>query len=150
MTFLSFSTRGKYVYEAAEERFTCITALVFFQCVVNYLYAFIMSFIFPTPEKDTTKSSYYAICSLTYLVAMVTSNKALAWVNYPTQVIGKSCKPIPVMVLGVLVGRKKYPLLKYLFILMIVAGVAMFMYKEGAHVLSFIEIKDIIITLLRH
>ena len=91
-----------------------------------------MSFIFPTTEKDTTKSSYYAICSLTYLAAMVTSNKALSWVNYPTQVIGKSCKPIPVMVLGVLVGRKRYPLLKYLFILMIVAGVAMFMYKDGS------------------
>ena len=91
-----------------------------------------MSFIFPTTEKDTTRSSYYAMCSLTYLAAMVTSNKALSWVNYPTQVIGKSCKPIPVMVLGVLVGRKRYPLLKYLFILMIVAGVAMFMYKDGS------------------
>lgn len=124
-------TRGKYVYEGKEERFTTITALVFFQCVVNYLYAFIMAKVFPTQEKDTTKSSYYAICSFTYLLAMVTSNKALAWVNYPTQVIGKSCKPIPVMVLGVLVGRKRYPLLKYLFILMIVAGVAMFMYKDN-------------------
>ena len=49
-----------------------------------------------------------------------------------TQVIGKSCKPIPVMVLGVLVGGKKYPTLKYLFILMIVAGVALFMYKDSA------------------
>ena len=37
---------------------------------------------------DTTKSSYYGVCSLTYLLAMVTSNKALSWVNYPTQVIG--------------------------------------------------------------
>ena len=35
------------------------------------------------------------------------------------------------MILGVLIGRKKYPLLKYLFILMIVAGVAMFMYKDS-------------------
>ena len=80
--------------------------------------------------EDTTKSSYYAICSFTYLLAMVSSNKALSWVNYPTQVVGKSCKPIPVMILGVLVGRKSYPLLKYLFILMIVVGVALFMYKD--------------------
>ena len=36
------------------------------------------------------------------------------------------------MVLGVLVGGKKYPTLKYLFILMIVAGVALFMYKDSA------------------
>ena len=45
--------------------------------------------------------------------------------------LGKSAKPIPVMILGVLVGRKKYPLLKYLFVSMIVVGVALFMYKDG-------------------
>ena len=45
--------------------------------------------------------------------------------------MGKSCKPIPVMILGVLLGRKSYPLRKYLFVLLIVAGVAMFMYKDG-------------------
>ena len=61
---------------------------------------------------------------------MVTSNKALMWVNYPTQVVGKSCKPIPVMILGVLIGRKKYPLLKYLFVVMIVIGVVLFMYNH--------------------
>ena len=35
---------------------------------------------------DTTKTSYYTMCSLSYLIAMVSSNKALMWVNYPTQV----------------------------------------------------------------
>merc|ERR1719370_1271540 len=104
-------------------------ALVAFQCAVNYLYALIMGHTVLKQGEDTTKSSFYACASLTYLLAMVTSNKALSWVNYPTQVTGKSCKPIPVMVLGVLVGGKKYPTLKYLFILMIVAGVALFMYK---------------------
>ena len=89
-----------------------------------------MSFV--DKKKDTTRSSYYAICSFTYLLVMVTSNKALSWVNYPTQVVGKSCKPIPVMILGVLVGKKRYPLLKYLFTLMIVMGVALFMYKDKA------------------
>ena len=106
-------------------------ALVFVQCVVNYLYAIVSTrYILRQTGEDTTKSSYYAICSFSYLTAMVTSNKALMWVNYPTQVVGKSCKPIPVMVLGVLIGRKRYPALKYLFVLLIVAGVAMFMYKD--------------------
>merc|ERR1719195_1440220 len=121
-----------FYYGILQERFTCIMALVAFQCAVNYLYALIMGHTVLKQGEDTTKSSFYACASLTYLLAMVTSNKALSWVNYPTQVIGKSCKPIPVMVLGVLVGRKRYPLLKYLFILMIVAGVAMFMYKDKA------------------
>merc|ERR1719228_2799459 len=107
-------------------------ALVAFQCAVNYLYALVMGRTVLKQGEDTTKSSFYGLCSFTYLLAMVTSNKALSWVNYPTQVIGKSCKPIPVMVLGVLVGRKSYPLLKYMFILMIVGGVALFMYKDKA------------------
>ncbi len=99
-------------------------------CVANYIYAWFMSKFVMDQGIDTTPSSYYAVCALTYLLAMVASNKALLWVNYPTQVIGKSCKPIPVMVLGVLLGRKRYPLLKYLFVFLIVAGVALFMYKD--------------------
>lgn len=125
-------TRGKYGEGEAEERFTCIMALVAFQCLVNYLYALLMGKTVMKQGEDTTKSLYYAAASLTYLLAMVSSNKALSWVNYPTQVVGKSCKPIPVMILGVLVGSKSYPARKYLFILMIVAGVAMFMYKDSA------------------
>ena len=50
----------------------------------------------------------------------------------PFQVVGKSCKPIPVMLLGVLIGRKRYPILKYFFVFLIVLGVAMFMYKDKA------------------
>ena len=45
--------------------------------------------------------------------------------------VGKSCKPIPVMVLGVLLGGKSYPMIKYLFILTIVLGVGLFMYKDN-------------------
>jgi UDP-galactose transporter B1 len=121
-------TRGNY----GDERFTYSMALVFSQCLVNYLYALIMSATVLNQGEDRTKTSYYTMCSLSYLVAMVSSNKALMWVNYPTQVIGKSCKPIPVMILGVILGRKSYPLLKYLFVLLIVAGVALFMYKDKA------------------
>ena len=47
------------------------------------------------------------------------------------QVVGKSIKPIPVMILGVLIGHKRYPMQKYLFVLMIVLGVALFIYKDG-------------------
>lgn len=47
------------------------------------------------------------------------------------QVVAKSAKPIPVMLLGVLLGRKSYPLRKYMFVLLIVIGVVLFMFKEG-------------------
>lgn len=84
------------------------------------------------PQKeDKTPKLYYVSSALTYLLAMVTSNMALQWVPYPTQVVGKSAKPIPVMILGVLIGNKRYDLKKYVCILMIVIGVALFMYKDG-------------------
>lgn len=84
------------------------------------------------PEKeDKTHYGYYACSAVTYLLAMVSSNMALRWVPYPTQVIGKSAKPIPVMILGVLIGHKRYTLQRYCFVLTIVIGVVLFMMKEG-------------------
>ena len=56
---------------------------------------------------------------------------ALRWIIYPTQVIAKSSKPIPVMLVGVLLANKRYRVQKYFFVLMIVIGVIMFIYKEG-------------------
>jgi len=92
----------------------------------------------------------YAAASFTYLFAMLASNYALEFVSYPMQVkrysvcffysfelilknfqvLGKSVKPVPVMLLGVLVARKRYPLIKYLYVLLIVLGVVLFMYKK--------------------
>lgn len=46
--------------------------------------------------------------------------------------MGKAAKPIPVMILGVIIGRKVYPLKKYLFVFLIVMGIVMFMFKNQA------------------
>ncbi|KAL9966240.1 hypothetical protein ACROYT_G024287 [Oculina patagonica] len=120
-------------YGEKKEKFVYALSLVFVQCIVNTLFAeAILKLTYKGNEaKDTTPFCWYGICAMTYLGAMLASNKALQWVNYPTQVLGKSCKPIPVMILGVLLARKRYPLLKYLCVLLIVCGVALFMYKEN-------------------
>jgi len=107
-------------------------SLVFIQCLVNALFAKIMLMTFMKQGVDSTTKWYYFFSSSSYLAAMVASNMALQHVNYPTQVVGKSCKPIPVMILGVLIGRKRYPLLKYLFVFLIVCGVGLFMFKDSA------------------
>lgn len=121
-------TRTKHVPDGAT--FTCTMTLVLLQCIVNSLFArFMLAYVYDQ-GVDRTKKNYYRICSLTYLIAMVSSNMALRHVNYPTQVVGKSCKPIPIMILGVLIGGKRYAIKKYLFILLIVLGVALFMYKR--------------------
>lgn len=130
-------TRTKH--EPGGEMFTCTLTLVLLQCIFNTIFAkFMLIFIFDQ-GKDRTKVSYYGVCSLTYLTAMVSSNMALRHVNYPTQVIGKSCKPIPIMILGVLIGGKRHAVKKYLFILLIVVGVALFMYKKDISVGDFLQ-----------
>lgn len=95
------------------------------------LYQFLAMLIGQPQPKDATHSGYYASSALTYLLAMVSSNMALQWVPYPTQVVAKAAKPIPVMILGVLIGRKSYTMQKYFYTLMIVLGVVLFMFKEG-------------------
>ncbi|KAK9704115.1 UAA transporter family [Popillia japonica] len=131
-------TRGKYLIETVDEngeakvineKFTYALSLVFIACFVNYLFA--KGILYAKPQgEDKTPKNYYISCSLTYLLAMVCSNMALQWVPYPTQVVGKSAKPIPVMLLGVLVGRKVYTVKKYIFVLLIVIGVVLFMFKD--------------------
>lgn len=126
--FSKHRTRSKYGLN--DEMFKCTMSLIFVMCVINMIFAKTI-LIFSNPKRDTTPLKMYWFNAISYLVAMVTSNMALQHVNYPTQVIGKSCKPIPVMILGVLYGKKKYPLQKYFFIMMIVAGVALFVWKDG-------------------
>uniref|UniRef100_A0A0N5C2B6 UAA transporter n=1 Tax=Strongyloides papillosus TaxID=174720 RepID=A0A0N5C2B6_STREA len=112
------------------EKFNYVLPLVFFQCSVNALTALFCSKVNGnTIKKDTVPRGSYAIISISYLVAMLTSNSALKHVPYPTQVLGKSCKPIPIMILGVLFASKNYKFKKYLYVLLIVIGVVIFSYK---------------------
>ncbi|KAJ8737492.1 hypothetical protein PYW08_000087 [Mythimna loreyi] len=120
-------TRGKYGEK--NEKFTCTLSLVLIQCMVNYTFVQLLMLSWKK-ESDSTRKIYYMSSAMTYLLGMVSSNMALQWINYPTQVVGKAAKPIPVMILGVLIGHKSYPAKKYLFVLLIVLGVVMFMYKD--------------------
>ncbi|KAH7946448.1 hypothetical protein HPB49_025376 [Dermacentor silvarum] len=122
-------TRTKY--GPKKEMFVHAQSLLLFSCIMNVLFAKLMLSTFLKQGVDTTRRSYYVISSFTYLGAMLASTICLQFVNYTTQVVGKSCKPIPVMVLGVLVGGKRYALSKYLSILVVVLGVALFIYKDG-------------------
>ena len=54
------------------------------------------------------------------------SVRALRYVIYPIQVLANSCKPVPAMLMGALMG-KNYPPKKYLKVVLIVAGVGLFM-----------------------
>ena len=60
------------------------------------------------------------------MLAMAASNEALRYVSYPTQVLGKSCKMVPVMAGGLVLGGKKYSMVEYLQVALITVGVCVF------------------------
>jgi len=121
-------TRGDY----GDEKFVFAQALVFIQCIANLIFAKTASSVVTRPKEDKTPKLLYIFCSMCYAGAMVASNQALLYISYPTQVLGKACKPIPVLLLGALFAGKKYNWIKYCCILMISLGVATFVYKDKA------------------
>jgi UDP-galactose transporter B1 len=78
-------------------------------------------------EKPTNISKYQMLTlSLTSITSTFTSVRSLRYVIYPVQVLFKSCKPVPVMVFNIILGRR-YPLKKYVNVIIITTGVALFM-----------------------
>jgi UDP-galactose transporter B1 len=52
---------------------------------------------------------------------------ALKHIDYPTMILGKSCKLVPVLIMNVIVYRRKFALHKYLCVALVTAGVSIFM-----------------------
>ena len=78
-----------------------------------------------------SSTKYYCLqVGFSYVMAMLLSNSALLFINYPSQVIVKSCKMIPVMAVSVLVRGITYPLSAYVRVAMVTFGIACFAYIE--------------------
>lgn len=73
---------------------------------------------------------YYAPSSLSNSLSSWAQYEALKYVSFPTQVLSKSCKLIPVMLVGIVLNRKTYPMIEYLEAVAITVGVAMFTFSE--------------------
>ncbi|XP_076271600.1 adenosine 3'-phospho 5'-phosphosulfate transporter 2 [Rhynchophorus ferrugineus] len=68
----------------------------------------------------------YLLLALLTLGTMGFSNSSLEYLNYPTQVIFKSCKLIPVLAGGILIQGKRYGPLDFLAALLMCVGLTMF------------------------
>jgi UDP-galactose transporter B1 len=100
-------------------------SFVFVTTSIYALTAFVARGLFG--EKPTQISKYQMLTlSLTSIASTFTSVRSLRYVIYPVQVLFKSCKPVPVMIFGIILG-KKYPLKKYVNVVIITTGVALFM-----------------------
>ena len=62
---------------------------------------------------------------------------ALRYIDYPTQILGKSCKLVPVMLMNIILYRRKFAFHKYLVVATVTLGISLFMLyapgKAGKH-----------------
>ncbi len=72
----------------------------------------------------------FAACSVSNSLSSFAQYEALKFVSFPLQVLSKSCKIIPVMLVGLLLNKKSYPRVEYIDAIVITSAVAMFMLNE--------------------
>eukprot|EP00171_Calliarthron_tuberculosum_P018073 IDg18073t1 len=121
-------------YGVAEERFRYSTFLLCVQTATNAMGARVALAVMRAPAGRPTPRAMreYAVVALSYLSAMWFSFTALRHMSYPMQALGKSCKMVPVMLLGILIRGRRYAARDFACVGLITAGVALFSYKPRA------------------
>lgn len=90
-------------------------------------------------SRNSTKATkpppfyYYAPSSISNTISSWAQYQALKYISFPIQVLSKSCKVIPVMLVGMLLNKKSYALVEYVEALLITLGVTMFTLSEPRH-----------------
>lgn len=127
---------------------TAFTMLV--QCMGNaliaslvYFFGTVFGFERRVPKKDkdgnpmalesfvsVLGSADVLITAFVYVSAMYTSNEALKYVSYPMQALAKSCKLIPVLIGGMVINGKRYPVWKYVSVLLVTLGITAFQFAK--------------------
>ncbi|XP_003374445.1 putative thrombospondin type 1 domain protein [Trichinella spiralis] len=78
-------------------------------------------------RRRCTPLKIYFVLSLASFGTIGFSNAAVGYLNYPTQVVFKSCKLIPVMI-----GGKRYSVYDYIAVLLMTVGLIMFSLADAA------------------
>ena len=76
----------------------------------------------PVKEKRCSciqSNKLYLFCGLFNSVSLVFTNKSLQYVSYPVQVLGKACRPIPVIIFSALIAKKFHSIQKWIAVILI-------------------------------
>lgn len=101
-----------------------------FLVFVNRILAFALSGLiiltFEQP-RHTVPLYKYIYCSFSNIMSSWCQYEALKFISFPTQVLAKATKLIPVMLMGKVVSKKKYEYYEYITAIIICIGMAMFL-----------------------
>jgi adenosine 3'-phospho 5'-phosphosulfate transporter B2 len=72
-----------------------------------------------TDVSHTAPLYQFSFSSVSNILSSVCQYEALKYISFPTQVLSKSCKMVPVMMMGYFVSRKVYPVSEYLIAVLV-------------------------------
>nr|SVE75725.1 EOG090X05CU [Daphnia hispanica] len=108
------------------EKFTDSQFLVFVNRILAFLFSGIY-LLFTHQNVHRTPLYKYSFCSVSNTLSSWCQYEALKFVSFPTQVLAKSAKVIPVMLMGKLVSRAQYKNYEYTTAVLISVGMTAFL-----------------------
>lgn len=118
-----------------QERFPYLKALNGIQSVACFVWAALL-LAATRSRKSAVTPPFWAFWKpgVTNSIGPACGFEALKSISYPAQVLAKSCKMIPVMVVGTVVGGKRYSTAEYLCVALIAGGISLFASQGSAQV----------------
>lgn len=116
-----------------------------FLVFVNRILAFGLSGIYILCKRQPRRTAplyKYVYCSFSNIMSSWCQYEALKFISFPTQVLAKASKIIPVMIMGKFVSRKKFEYYEYVTAVFISLGMIFFMLgsaedRPGGNVTTF-------------
>lgn len=94
-------------------------------------------------------------CALMASIGSPFGYVSLRYIDYPTQILGKSCKLVPVMLMNIVLYRRRFAGYKYVVVATVTFGISLFMlyapaskHKKGAASNSLLGIALLLVNLL--
>ncbi|KAL1551001.1 UDP-galactose/UDP-glucose transporter 3 [Salvia divinorum] len=119
------------------KRFEHLAFLNLAQSVVCLIWSFMMIMIWSDGGKGGAPWWSYWGAGITNTIGPAMGIEALKYISYPAQVLAKSSKMIPVMLMGALVYGIKYTVPEYICSLLVAGGVSLFaLSKTSSKIIS--------------
>jgi len=105
-----------------------------FLVFVNRILAFFIALMiisFKRQPRHKAPLYKYSYCSFSNIMSSWCQYEALKFVSFPTQVLAKASKVIPVMIMGKIVSNKKYEYYEYVVAVLISVGMMAFLFGNA-------------------
>ena len=82
-------------------------------------------------KRPNVPMKYYILLSILRAIDAGMTNMAMAYVNYPAKTLMKSSRVVFTMLFGALIRRKRYKVIDYIVVSLMVSGLALFMHADS-------------------